>query len=385
VRWASGLDNIDDDQVVTFGELERGDVDLARFADAIVLVGVADPVHASTVETPVGRVPPVFVHANAVNTLLTRQYASTVPSWPFTMATALVCVMVASLPYRHTLLRWGLVAAVVSGSFGIVAALGRSGRVAPAVLLPLGAIAAAITVEIVRQVVASAERRRLRALFSAYVPATVAQQLVESGRAEQATAGERHEVTALFCDLRGFTPLAGQLDPGQVRELLNTYYRELGSILFDEGGTILQYTGDEIFAVFGAPVPASDHPERALQCARRMFASLPALNQALAEHGLPAVNFGIGLHSGDVVAAHVGSDARMQYSVIGDTINVGSRHCRMAREGQIVVSAATTARLGTLDDAERIEDVEFKGLADRRVAFRIQAGPQATSGSPLLS
>jgi adenylate cyclase len=116
-----------------------------------------------------------------------------------------------------------------------------------------------------------------------------------------------------------------------------------------------------------------------------MFERLTALNDNLVARGLPGVNYGIGLHSGDVVAAHVGSTVRMQYSVIGDTINLASRHCRIAREGQIALSPITLALAGDVFDAVPIEDVEFKGVADHRTAYLIQAGPTAPSGSPELT
>ncbi len=192
-------------------------------------------------------------------------------------------------------------------------------------------------------------------------------------------------ITSLFCDLRGFTPIAARLQPSEVRELLNLYYDMLSRSIFERGGTVLQYAGDEIFAVFGAPLPDRDHASAALACARRLFAVQPQLNEELAKRRLPPLNYGIGLHSGEAIAAHVGSAVRMQYAVIGDTVNVASRHCSLAREGHIVLSAATAALVGAIDDSERMDDIEMKGVAGMQEVYRIRAGLSAPSGSPELT
>jgi adenylate cyclase len=232
------------------------------------------------------------------------------------------------------------------------------------------AAAVAVTVALlVRQLV---QRRRLALLFSEYVPADVARDLVESGRAQTAQAGERLLVTVLFCDLRGFTPTAARLAPADVRQLLDTYYEHLSRVVFAYGGTVLQYTGDEIFAVFGAPIPHSDHADAALACAAAMRAALPDLNAELAELGLPGVAYGMGLHTGLVVAAHVGSSVRRQYSIIGDAVNVGSRLCSQAREHQIVFSRALADHLSTAADADPLGDIPLKGVATPMPLYRLR-------------
>ena len=222
----------------------------------------------------------------------------------------------------------------------------------------------------------------VRAEVGQYMPDFVARELLESGRERSALDGERHIVTALFVDIRGFTPLAALLEPGQIRVLLNEFYRRMGDAVFAEGGTVLQYVGDEVFAVFGAPLPMDHHAETALRCARAMFAGLDKLQAALAVNGLPPVNFGIGLHSGEVVAAHVGSRARMQYSVIGDAVNVASRHAALAEPGEIILSAATAAVVEPFDG--RADTASLKGVGETVRVVRLRVGPEFASGDRRL-
>lgn len=393
IRWSSQLNSDDDPAVVPAGRVlgVAGPVSSAvppdTWAGKIVLVGTIDPAHTVYYDTPIGPMPELFVQANALNTLLTGDYLRPVPAGVSLVAVLVLAVGVGALWVRRP--RWataaGLGAAITWAM--LAAALASNGWLVdpfrPALAAVLTVLALGGTA-LVRQLI---ERRRLARLFSEYVPPDVARDLVGSGRARVAEAGERLLVTVLFCDLRGFTPIAARLAPSDVRLLLDRYYETFSQIVFDHGGTVLQYTGDEIFAAFGAPVPRTDHADAALACARVMHAALPDHNEAQAAGGLPEIAFGIGLHSGLVVAAHVGSSIRRQYSIIGDTVNVGSRLCSQAREHQTVYSQALsdqlTARPATLPDG----DVQLKGVRNPMTIYRISADESRASerGEVLLA
>lgn len=388
VAWSGELDDVDDVRIVDASDLIDGVPD-DLFRDAVVLVGTVDPSKTEYVTTPVGDLPEVLVQANALNTVLRASWVHPGPLVvPWTAAVfgvgAVVIAGGVGTARRRTWPLFAIAAATVVCWTVASAVAARSGTLVPVVLPTVAVSSIAAMVASVGQAETVAERRRLRALFSQYVPASVAEQLIASGRGTQASTGERVALTALFCDLRGFTPLAARLTPPEVRELLNLYYEHLARVVFDDRGTVLQYTGDEIFAVFGAPLPDADHATHALRCARHMFERQAALNDDLLRRGLPPLNYGIGLHSGDAVAAHVGSSVRMQYAVIGDTINVASRHRALARGGQIVLSDVTKTLIGDIADAEQLEHVAMPGVADARSVFLIQAGPPTPSGDPSL-
>src|SRR5204863_9190827 len=150
--------------------------------------------------------------------------------------------------------------------------------------------------------------------------------------------GRRLEVTVLFCDLRGFTPFTASLPPSTVKDALNIYYRHMSALVLEHGGTLLQYVGDEVYACWGAPVSRDDHAEAALICAQAFHAENAAIAEELATMDAPAIQYGIGLNSGPVVAAHVGNELRRQYGLVGDTVNVGARLCSQAKAGEVVVS-----------------------------------------------
>jgi adenylate cyclase len=142
----------------------------------------------------------------------------------------------------------------------------------------------------------------------------------------------------LFVDLRGFTGVSGWLEPARVRELLDAYYEYSVAIIRRHRGTVMQFVGDEVFAVFGAPVADEAAADEALRCALALQDEIAALDERLDAAGLPTSDFGIGVHRGPVVAAHVGTEDRRQYAVVGETVNIGARLCDSAGPGEIVVS-----------------------------------------------
>lgn len=377
IRWSSALDSADDASVIPAGRALGASGPVAEvmppeaWTGKIVLIGTVDPTQTPYYDTPVGRLPELLIQANALNTLLTGEYL-----WPASPQVAVLAVILLAAAVAASWRRgawWGVaVGAILAIGWVVLAAiLARQGWLLDPLRPAIAALLAVLIIGasgLVRQLM---QRRRLAKLFTEYVPPSVARDLIESGRATTAQAGERLLVTVLFCDLRGFTPTAARLAPGDVRALLDCYYETFSRIVFDYGGTVLQYTGDEIFAVFGAPLPRTDHADAALACAQRMHTDLPALNRALIAEGLPEITFGIGLHSGLVVAAHVGSTIRRQYAVIGNTVNVGSRLCGQAAEHQIVYSQELREQLSEPQGTAHTANVQLKGIAVPVNIYRI--------------
>lgn len=177
------------------------------------------------------------------------------------------------------------------------------------------------------------ERDFIRETFGKYVSEDVAKSLLASKDGIE-LGGETREVTVLFSDLRGYSTISEHLKPSQIVDLLNTYLNGMNVLIDDHGGCVIEYLGDAILAVFGAPNELPNHPEKATRCAMAMRTRLVELNEVwketgLAEywtqHGLDSLNQRIGIHTGQVVAGNLGSDTRMKYAVIGDSVNVAAR------------------------------------------------------------
>ena len=378
VSWAAGL-TPGGANVVSALDILHGRVPADRIRGRTAVVGLTDPAFAELRRTPVGELPAVLVHANAANTMLTRAWVRPVPvaetlAWIFFL-TALVGAAAALLPLWLTP---GPAVVAAWGYLGVSALRLRGGQLMD-VVRPLSAVLAAMLVTVLLRGAAELrQRRQVQSLFGEYVPAGVVSQLLDQGRVEAATGGERLDVALLFCDLRGFTTMAESLEPAQVRDVLNAYYRATTRIVFDHGGTVMQYVGDEVFAVFGAPIPQGGAAATALDCALAMQRANQALNEQLAGRGLPPVAYGIGLHGGEVVAAHVGNEIRRQYAVVGDPVNVGSRLCGQARAGEVVVSDAVLDCAGEPLEVEPLGPLPLKGKRQAVRAFRVAAGQPRT-------
>ncbi len=203
-------------------------------------------------------------------------------------------------------------------------------------------------------------RRRLERYHSPAVIERIAASS-ESTSGEFALMAEERDVTVLFADVVGFTHRCESMEPHGVVDLLNRYFSEMTDVVFRHEGTLDKFIGDCLMAVFGAPLPAADHAQRAVETALEMREELDELNEPLSPEA--RVRFRVGIHSGKVVAGDIGSVRRSDYTVLGATVNLASRlESAVARPGQIVISEQTRACLGDRYVTRALGEHELKGF-----------------------
>lgn len=195
-----------------------------------------------------------------------------------------------------------------------------------------------------RMIQGLAEKELLRDAFGRYVAPAVRDEII-AGKIP--LDGEFKEVTVLFADLRDFTPMTEAHDPKLIVRTLNDYFKEMSAAIDERSGLILQFLGDEIYAVFGAPVSCKDHPSNAFLTALDMEKRLKCLNRRFGLEGRPRLSHGIGIHTGQVLAANIGSPERLSYLLVGDAVNLASRLQTLTREldTRIILSATTASLL----------------------------------------
>jgi len=189
------------------------------------------------------------------------------------------------------------------------------------------------------------EREHLKNTFGRFVSRDVAEAVLH-GRVP--LGGERLEVSILFQDIRGFTALSEQLDPGTLLRVLNQLFTEVVAAVEAEGGMVKQFTGDGVMALFGAPQAREDHCERAVRAALGIVDRLANVNLILQSQGVPPLRIGVGLHTGEVVAGLIGPDERVEYGVVGEPVNLASRVEGLTKDlaATILVSKDIAAHLG---------------------------------------
>ncbi len=215
------------------------------------------------------------------------------------------------------------------------------------------------------------ERERLRTMFGKYMATQVVQELLARG--ELSLAGEEREVTVLISDIRGFTPLTERLGAAEVVTLLNEYFTLLVEVVLAHEGIIDKYMGDAILCYFGAPMPQPDHRKRAVTAALAMQEALARWNVERLARGQTAVLTGIGVASGKVVVGNIGSPLRLEYTVIGDAVNLASRLCGKAEAGQVVVTDDVRNAIDD-DRFEPVGAIPVKGFATLVPVHRVTVG-----------
>jgi adenylate cyclase len=188
------------------------------------------------------------------------------------------------------------------------------------------------------------EKEMIKQAFSRYVAREVVDEILKDPE-QLVLSGERRDVTVLFCDIRGFTAATETLTPEEVVDLLNAFYALMIEATVKHDGTLDKFLGDGVMAVFGAPLFRPDHARMAAGAALAMQAGIRELSGRRVAAGQTPVEIGIGLSAGQVIAGTVGTSARMEYTVVGDCVNVAARLQSCARPGQILMPAETYARL----------------------------------------
>ncbi|MBI5958388.1 MAG: response regulator [Chloroflexi bacterium] len=221
---------------------------------------------------------------------------------------------------------------------------------------------AAIAIENARIYVAleeatTRENETLRSAFERYVAPSVVERILQTTEA-LTLGGRRREISVVFADVRGFTTFSEQASPEEVVNLMNEYFTLATDVIFSREGTLDKFMGDAVMAFFNAPEDQADHPYRAVDSALALQRAIVERNSRIGGQGL---TFGIGVHLGEVVVGNIGTARAMNYTAIGDTVNVTKRLQERALPGQILISAEVYARLGNLVKVKSMGELSVKG------------------------
>lgn len=209
--------------------------------------------------------------------------------------------------------------------------------------------------------------------LSRLLPGGLADMLRAQGREIGET--EMLDVTVIMSDIRGYSGIAEHANPAALAGQLNTHRAEMNRAIIDNGGTVMQFVGDAVMAVFGAPMPSTDHAARALAAAKAMHERQAAVNAKWAEEDLAPFGLGIGLSTGEVAAALLGSEDRLEYTLVGDTVNLSARLQQLASPGETVLSEPTYKALEGQVDAVPMPPELVKGRQTPVQAYLVPATP----------
>ena len=307
--------------------LQRGDV----FRGKIVLIGPGGNFQHDQHPTPWGVMNGVEVHAAGIGTLLHGRAPHDAPDWLGLLLIIGLTILGAAILQTgaHPLTKLALLAGGCLGYGAVASFVFTYSGLILIVAAPIWAVAGGGVLGIALQVaVERLEKLRVRRTLEKYVSRPVAMEILRhSDEYENSLGGERKPVTILFSDIRDFTSISERSDPLALVQQLNEYFTVMVEIVMKHNGTLDKYIGDAIMAVYGAPLSAgiAEDAWRAVQTAAEMRTQLKVLQQTWATQGRPVLRIGIGINHGDVVVGNIGSPQRMEYTVIGDAVNVASR------------------------------------------------------------
>jgi adenylate cyclase len=214
------------------------------------------------------------------------------------------------------------------------------------------------------------KRRQVEGMFGRYVSHQVRDFLVQHPDAAN-PSGREERLTMFFSDVRGFTSMSEKMEPHEVQQLLSEYFTEMTGILFKHGGTLDKFMGDAIMAFFGNPQPQPDHARRAVLMALEMQEAMTRLNQKWTAEGRRTIGVGMGINTGNVTVGNLGSRDFLNYTVIGDAVNLACRLEQNAKAGEIIITQATYDAVKDVVEVESMEPIRVKGKSEPIPIYRV--------------
>ncbi len=373
---------------LSFTDVATGQAaELADLSGKLVLVGPTEGVGRDDHDVPVGGpMSSVEIQATALANLLDGTWLREPDGWVEPVAVIAIALAIWAM---LLVLPLGL---SVPGSVALVAGWGwlavqlfERGLVVPMLAPMLAGGVAFGSVSLLLAALSVRERVRVKGLFARYVHADVVRELID-GEDAISLAGEEREITVLFSDIRGFTTMSEHVDPAELVAQLNEYFEAMVEVVAAHHGAVDKFLGDGMMAIFGAPARRDDHAERACCAALDMLDRLEHVNDGRAQRGLAPLRIGIGIHTGRAVVGNVGSPPfRVDFTAIGDTVNLAARIEAMTKElGALVVASDATreavAAAGVELDFDELGSVVARGRSEATLVHAVHRPGRGRTG-----
>ncbi|MCJ7854772.1 adenylate/guanylate cyclase domain-containing protein [Lachnospiraceae bacterium NSJ-143] len=346
------------------------------FAGSIVLIGPYSAGMMDSFYTPVSRsvqMNGVEIHANTVQALLEGRFKREVSGTENLMilmtGIVLSYILASKLDFRLA----GTCLAAATALFILAAKQIYENGYVLSVLYPvLGIWCTYIIRCFYNYLEERVERKKMMDIFSRYLSPQVVREIASRKDGAMALGGQKRDIAVLFVDIRGFTSLSEKLEPEQVVEFLNRYLELTTTSIFSNGGTVDKFIGDATMAVFNAPFELDDYVFKAVKTGLDMAQRACALQDRLSLPTGERVSFGIGIHCGDAVIGNIGTEFRMEYTAIGDTVNTASRLEGQAEGGEVIISDAVYERVKGRVNALCLGGCKLKGKAGEILIYKVE-------------
>jgi adenylate cyclase len=311
------------------------------------------------------------IMADAMSTVLLDRYVRVQPANSILFTVLALSLITAIVVYVLSFRLAVLATAAILGLYYLwIFVLGQGGYLADPLYAPIAiALSASFSLG-ARYVLVERERRKVERIFGHYVDPRIVRQLAATRSVgDIISKGDRRDLTLLFVDIRGFTAMSEAMAAEDVLSVIQHYLDDMSALILKWDGTIDKYVGDEVVALWNAPVDQPDHALLALRCAYDLIAQAPLLQAKLVEHGLPPVSWGIGVNTGPAVVGNMGSKDRLQYTALGDTVNTAARFCSAAPAFDVLVGWPTFEACSEYIAVDEMPGLQLKGKSAEK--FRV--------------
>ncbi len=341
------------------------------FKDKIVILGANVPAGAGLNDNKNSPVsvnhPGVDIQATAIDNLVHNDFLCVIPQIVNFLITLILMISVYLLIKKLNLIKSVIaIFFLIFGYLFICTICFYYGTIinviTPVVMLVISIIFAYTN----KYVIENRNKEKVKSAMGKYMSQNVMQRVVENID-NLGLGGKRAVVTVLFADIRGFTSMSEKMSAQQVSEFLNEYFSEMEPIITSYNGIINKFIGDAIMAIFGEPIQDENHAQNAVKCAYAMLQKVEKLHKKWYREGKPEIEIGIGINTGEVFVGNIGSENRMEYTVIGDTVNLASRlesYNKMYKT-KMLISASTYKAVKDIADIIKIPEVQIRGKANK--------------------
>lgn len=375
------------------GDIEGIKIDPEVFKDKIVIIGTSAMGLADLKVTPIGtQYPGVLLHATAISNVLNNDFLIEVSKQTsFWLTIALVFLAYFSIFFIETFFIRNILPplSLFSTAFLSIYFFKEQSLHLPMALPLIGGSLSLLHGYLHLGIIESRQRKMIQGTLSKYLSPTVTKHLIDSGVNPTAEIGTWKEISILFSDIRGFTSLSEGMAPDFLVRVLNEYLGEMTDIIFNYEGTLDKFIGDAVMAFWGAPLDDAEHARKAVSSALLMIRTVETFNERNRKNGYPNLKIGIGIHTGKAIVGNIGSNKRLDYTIIGDNVNLASRLEGLTKEYKVplLISNTTYEMIKDYFICRPIDVVVAKGKSQSVPLFQPvverRPGPDVSKWEPL--
>ena len=361
----------------SFVDVLKGEINPDIFENKIVLIGPYAPGLMDNYITSIDHNEQMYgveIHANIMDTLLNGNFKTYIPKWSQSILIGIIVFLMTGI-FEKSNLKKSFIAMLVCivGYFGYVCLLYHFvGKISDVLCVPLFVVVIYIAFIVKKYTKAILEKRKVENTFKRYVAPQVVDKIIKDGLDNIKLGGKKADIACLFVDIRGFTAMSEALQPEEVVGILNEYLSLTSSSIFRNEGTLDKFIGDATMAIFNAPVSLDDYIFKAVKTAWDIARGSEELSKKLQAKFGKTISFGIGVNCGPAVVGNIGTEKRMDYTAIGDTVNTAARLESNAKPGQILISKDVYDALEGRIVATSIGEIPLKGKSNGVEVFVVE-------------